>query len=462
MGIMLASFLGGAAKQATEDIEEEEKRAAVTANQQAKAMFDNYNTVKQQNEEISGKLKSGIDYLKANGIKGSEEEYLKAAKNPLILALIGEKVKNGGFDPNKVVLKDIVGDVAPLDGKTAKQAIDSSYDLSQQVYKAPEKPNQPAGFIASFGNKAAEDQFNRAASVMGVSPDILRATQQYKRPDLNIDNTYNLSSLYTNKTAAQMEDEAKANFIKAQKSGDPAAIANAAADAKVVSDASSLFSEPQRQFMNKIAGWKDKQLTGTDAEKKDATANLNNFYRQEREEAIAKHIRGEGSDKIPALGALNSFTASAVNRALIAEWGPKLKEELAAERVDNGDGTYSTRLRYTGTEDAIRAKIQMTEAKAAREALSIWTDPQGRPLTRDVLAVAKSYPMPDESRLKPTAEPSATSKLPPPAAAATPSSNPVPLPVTADGRGIDKTKLIAGQKYSGAEGVKTWDGTQFK
>jgi hypothetical protein len=260
-----------------------------------------------------------------------------------------------------------------------------------------------------------------------------------------------------------MEDEAKANFIKAQKSGDPVAIANAAADAKVVNDASSLFTDTQRQFMNKIAGWKDKQLTGSDDEKKDATANLNKFYQQERQEAIAKHINGAGSDKVPALGALNSFTASAVNRALIAEFGPTLKDQLAAEKVDNGDGTSTTRLRYTGTDDSIRAKIQLSEAKAAKEALSIWTDPQGRALSRDVYAVAKSYPMPDESRLKPIAEaPALSSKLPPPAAAATPQANPVPLPVTADGRGIDKTKLIAGQQYSGREGVKTWDGTKFK
>jgi hypothetical protein len=145
-----------------------------------------------------------------------------------------------------------------------------------------------------------------------------------------------------------------------------------------------------------VATLKDQQLNGTPEEKKAAGTKLTQVYAQERQEALAKHVR-EPSDKVPALGALNSFTASAVNRALIAEYGNS--KEFASERVDNGDNTFSIRLKYIGVDDKMKARIQQTEADAAKAALSIWTDDKGRPLSRDVYAVAQSYPVPDQRRM---------------------------------------------------------------
>lgn len=224
MGIMLTGFLGGAAKGVTETIDEEEKRAATMAQLQAKSMFDNYQKVKTQNTELANKLKGGIDFLKGSGIAGTEEQYFKATKNPILMSLLQEKIK-AGADPSNLNLGALVGEAESLSGKSASEAIDRHLDLSQQKYVKPDTAPSP-NFVKNFGAAAGEAAFNQSAAAMGVSPDILRATSTYKQPRMDVGTGFNIAPLAS---FDEQKAEAKRLALNAETSNDPALKAKAQA-----------------------------------------------------------------------------------------------------------------------------------------------------------------------------------------------------------------------------------------
>jgi hypothetical protein len=456
MGIMLTGFLGGAAKGITESIDEEEKRASTAAQMQAKIMYENYNKVKEQNAELSGKLKSGIDYLKSNGIQGTEEEYFKAAKNPQVLALLQEKVKAGGFDPTGINLAEIVGATQSLDGKTAKQYIDRTYDLNQQTYVKPEASKQPVGLVQGFGNKAAEDTFNRTATMLGVSPDTLRAAAQYKRPELDIDNTYNLSSLYGNKTFDKLEDESKANLNKALASGDADKIATATeavsrfAIVKGLADKTSKTEDQiQTELRNKIFATSDAK------EKNVLTAEL-------RQRQVLSKLPGEGQEKVS-----QSNLITVASKAITSAVADKLPPGSFVITTDaQGNQTLAPK-------DIVSAK-QFNEAVTAGRTAVIkeMTGANGVPkdqMHRNAL-ISIGVGFDEGGRailpIRPGALPTET-----PAASATPAAKPATtaqttgakaLPYTSEGA-PDKGKLVKGQAYDDGNGnVKTWTGIGWK
>jgi hypothetical protein len=461
MGIMLTGFLGGVAKGVTESIDEEEKRAATAAQLQAKVMFENYNKVKEQNAELSSKLKSGIDYLKSNGIQGTEEEYFKAAKNPQVIALLQEKVKAGGFDPTGVNLAEIVGATQSLDGKTAKQFIDKSYDLNQQKYVKPEASDKPVNFIQGFGNKAAEDTFNRTATMLGVSPDTLRATVQYKRPELDIDNTYNLSSLYGNKAFDKLEDESKANLNKALASGDANKIATATeavsrfAIVKGLADKTSKTEDQiQTELRNKIFA------TDNPKEKNVLTAEL-------RQRQVLSKLPGEGQEKIS-----QSNLITVASKAITSAISDKLTPGTDFIIVQNPDGTTTQQIKTLKAANIFNEATELGRKAVVKE----MTGPDGKPkdqLHRNALisigvnfdnegraVVPKALQVDDQGNPKPTpvkVEEKPATPAPAKPATTTQPTTAKPLPYLADGT-ADKGKLVKGQAYEDNGVVKIWNG----
>jgi hypothetical protein len=99
-------------------------------------------------------------------------------------------------------------------------------------------------------------------------------------------------------------------------------------------------------------------------------------------------IDGEDEGKIPALGTLNTFTSAAVARAVAAKHGDLIKTKQLAI-VEKADG--SVGIDYIGDNETLRRQILETQAGAARNALSLYTDAKGQPFNRDVASVLNSY-----------------------------------------------------------------------
>jgi len=104
------------------------------------------------------------------------------------------------------------------------------------------------------------------------------------------------------------------------------------------------------------------------------------------DEARARHVPPSASDKVPSLGALNSFVAVSVAQAVQNTHG-NLKNDMAIVSKPNGDGTFYQDYDYIGTDPELRKQVTATKAAAAKKALSVYTDNNGAPLDRNVQAV---------------------------------------------------------------------------
>jgi len=122
------------------------------------------------------------------------------------------------------------------------------------------------------------------------------------------------------------------------------------------------------------------------AEVKTAKAQMAKELKLIAEEARARQVPTAASDKVPALGALNSFVAVAVTQAVQNKHG-NLKNDMAIVSRPNGDGTFYQDYDYVGDDPALRKQIADTKAAAAKKALSVYTDNNGKPLDRNVQAV---------------------------------------------------------------------------
>jgi hypothetical protein len=88
------------------------------------------------------------------------------------------------------------------------------------------------------------------------------------------------------------------------------------------------------------------------------------------------------------LSTLNTFTSASVARAVAAKHGDLIKTKQLAI-VEKADG--SVGIDYIGDNDTLRRQILETQANAAKNALSLYTDAQGKPLNRDVASVLNSF-----------------------------------------------------------------------
>jgi hypothetical protein len=131
-------------------------------------------------------------------------------------------------------------------------------------------------------------------------------------------------------------------------------------------------------------------MFGSPEERKAAKPEYDKLMADIRAEALAKKVTkdGEGEGKIPALGTLNTFTSASVARAVAAKHGDLIKTKQLAI-VEKADG--SVGIDYIGDNETLRRQILETQATAAKNALSLYTDAQGKPFNRDVASVLNSY-----------------------------------------------------------------------
>jgi hypothetical protein len=236
------------------------------------------------------------------------------------------------------------------------------------------------------GTKAEE----QTAKAMGVSIEQLRGASEFKRPALNTGAEFDMAKFQKEKGYDEREKDAKLALLKAEQSGDAKAIGVAKADIMIFGKIKETLTSEQQQFANKTADIKNRYMFGSPEERKAAKPEYDKLMADVRAEALAKKVTkdGEGEGKIPALGTLNTFTSASVARAVAAKHGDLIKTKQLAI-VEKADG--SVGIDYIGDNETLRRQILETQATAAKNALSLYTDAKGQPFNRDVASVLNSY-----------------------------------------------------------------------
>jgi len=213
--------------------------------------------------------------------------------------------------------------------------------------------------------------------------------------------TIELDAIYAEEKRAikakQLPAEERNNLIAEKEmsasAGDKDALAWLLNEASVQGKMSAAKEGPAAQRTNRLAALQTTITTSTDKrEVADAKTQFNKELAIITQEARARHIevKRDPTDKIPSLGALNTFVGTSVAQAVLNAHG-SLKGDMAiVTRTGEGGATYQD-FDYTGDNPALKKQIQETKTKAAKAALSVFMDNEGRPLDRNVQAVLNSW-----------------------------------------------------------------------
>jgi hypothetical protein len=398
MGFRLSSFISGAAKGAADILEEDEATASKSAAFGVKALKENYDKVQAENRKLETELSENIKVLRTFDSTATEAELFAAATNKAYMSMAVEAAKS-----NPATFK--VGDVVKIkkDNPSEMTAMEmlKQYTTIPAVSKAA---RQAEGVVVeddtNFISRLRKDVSSRAASkaeeqtakAMGVSIEQLRAASGFTRPDMDTGAEFDFTSMQPAKSFNKQEEEAKSKLLDATRKNNPQEASKAEADLLIFKYIKDTLTPEQTQFSNKVADIKNRYMFGDAETRKAAKPEYDKLMADIRAEAMAKKT-GEGagtsaSEKIPALGTLNTFTSAAVARAVAGKHGDLIKTKQLAI-VEKADG--SVGIDYIGDNETLRRQILETQANAARNALSLYTDAKGQPFNRDVASVLNSY-----------------------------------------------------------------------
>lgn len=394
MGFNLTAFAGGFAKEAVSSFEKEEELAAARGANGAKILYENYRTVIADNRKLENELKSNIETLKAYDPNATESELLAIATKKPVMDYVMTQIKKENFDPETFKLSNI----ASISDNNVK---DTALDLIKENLKIPKAVRQSESLFAvkdtgnlvqdikaSVGSRAAEKAARQTAETLGVSYEDLLAAKGYQRPEINVNATYNMGGIKLVKTFDQEITDTQRKLALATKSKDQNGVIQATADLMIYKDIKDKMTSEQSDFANTIASIKNRYMFGTPEERVAAKPEYDKLMADIRAEALAKKVDKGEEGKIPALGTLNTFASASVARAVAAKHGDLIKSKQLAI-IEKPDG--SVGIDYIGDNDALRRQILQTQADAAKKALSLYTDAEGKPLNRDVASVMNSF-----------------------------------------------------------------------
>ena len=392
MAFNLTAFAGGFAKEAVASIEKEEELAATRGANGAKVLYENYKTVLADNRKLENELKSNIETLKAYDPNATEAELLAVATKKPVMEYVTAQIKKENFDPETFKLSNIASIANDNVKSTAIDLIKENLRVPKAM-KDAENPftykdtgNIILDIKGAAGSRAAEKAARQTAEALGVSYEELLAAKGYKRPEMDVKATYNMGGITPIKTNEQEIEAALRKRVIAVKSNDDKGIREADADLLIHRKNKEMLSSDQQQFANKTASIKNRYMYGDAETRKAAEPEYKRWLADVTAEEAAKKVGGEG--KIPALGTLSTFASASVARAVSAKYGDLIKsKQLAIIEKPDGSLGYD----YIGDNDTLRRQILETQATAAKNALSLYTDAQGKPLNRDVASVMNSF-----------------------------------------------------------------------
>tara|TARA_R110000868_G_scaffold146349_2_gene367133 strand:+ start:254 stop:1600 length:1347 start_codon:yes stop_codon:yes gene_type:complete len=392
MGLRLSSFLLGATTAAADTLEEDRVSAAKSASLGVKALKENYDKVMLENRTLENKVTKNMEALKTFDSTATDAQLFAAATNDTYMNMAVEAAK---ANPASFKVGDVVQIKEDNASKLTATEMLKAYTTIPSVSKAARQAEESSGnFVSDIRKRVASSAASKAeeqtARAMGVSIEQLRGASEFKRPAFDTGAEFDMAKFQKEKGYDEREKDAKLALLKAEKSGDAKAIGIAKADIMIFGKIKETLTSEQQQFANKTADIKNRYMFGSPEERKAAKPEYDKLMADVRAEALAKKVTkdGEGEGKIPALGTLNTFTSASVARAVAAKHGDLIKTKQLAI-VEKADG--SVGIDYIGDNETLRRQILETQANAAKNALSLYTDAKGQPFNRDVASVLNSY-----------------------------------------------------------------------
>lgn len=384
----LLAFLGGAAEGITSEIEKAEKSAKEEAMLRIKKLSENFEKTKEENKTLQNSLKAEEDWIKTTYATATPEQIAFLQGSPAALQAL-KKMK----DPTRVSLSDVIAITSNNESNAvATDRITALPEVADKVSGAI-KSAMPAyrsglgGLFDRIGEGAGNTAANRYARMLGTDVQTMEALKPMSRP--TVAGTFDMTALEPPKTLTEQTEQAQLNLVDALRSGDDDKIDAARTELKNFTTAKDAMTAEQTKFANKVADIKNRYMFGTPEERKAAKPEYDKLMSDIKAEALAKKTgEGAGEGKIPALSTLNTFTSAAVARAVAAKHGDLIKTKQLAI-VEKADG--SVGIDYVGDNDTLRRQILETQANAARNALSLYTDAKGQPFNRDVASVLNSF-----------------------------------------------------------------------
>jgi hypothetical protein len=452
MGFKFSSFAAGAAEAVVDTLRKDEEEAAKVGVYGVKALKENYDKVMADNRKLEDKLLKNKEILKTFDSTATDAELFAAATNDayMDMAVEAAKANPATFRVNDVV-KIKEANASTQSFEESMKAYTSIPAVSRAARKAEgvtvdEDTNFFAKIRKGASDRAGTKAEEQTAKAMGVSLEKLRAAEGFKRTDIDTGATFDMATFQKERSFDEREKDAKLALLKAEKSGDVNATNIAKADIMIFGKIKETLTPEQQKFSNKVADIKNRYMFGNADERKAAKPEYDKLMADVRAEALAKKTgEGAGEGKIPALGTLNTFTSAAVARAVAAKHGDLIKSKQLAI-VEKADG--SVGIDYIGDNETLRRQILETQANAAKNSLSLYTDAKGQPLNRDVASVMNSYTsvVPSVVRTDGGAAPAAAAG-PQPAAkpvVPTPTSN----SVTVDGKVYTRPANFTDQQWN--------------
>ena len=411
----LLAFLGGAAEGLTEEIGKAEKSAKEDAILRIKKLSENFEKTKEENKTLQNSLKAEEDWIKTTYSNATPEQIAFLQSSPAALQAL-KKMK----DPTRISLSDVIAITSNNESNAvAAERITALPEVADKVGNAiksamPEYRSGLGGFIDRIAEGTGDTTAKRLARASGVDIQTMEALKPLQRP--TVAGTFDVAALEPPKTLSEQTDQAQLNLVDALRSGDDTKIDAARKELNNFTTAKDSMTAEQTKFANKVADIKNRYMCGTPDVRKAAKPEYDKLMADIKAEALAKKTgEGAGDSKIPALSTLNTFTSAAVARAVTAKHGDLIKTKQLAI-VEKPDG--SVGIDYVGDNETLRRQILETQANAARNALSLYTDDKGRPFNRDVASVLNSFTSVVPSVVR--TDGGAT----PPAPAATPAAQP--------------------------------------
>lgn len=379
------SFLGGASRQFVASAEQAEQDAKEMAKASFNGLNKRYEENAEANRELTNKMKAEKQYIETVWSNATPEQVNELLANPVALDAI-KKTKNPSSISLDNYIQVIKGNESKATGAERAAALGPLVEKAKEQLRPPKKEGY-AGFMESFGDKRFDADLEKYARGQGMTVEQLRSGAKVTRPAGSA--TFDMGVLAPSKNFTERTDEAQVSMLDALKSGDEDKIEAAKKELKFVTKAKSEMTPAQTEFANKVADIKNRYMFGTPEERKAAKPEYDKLMGDIRAEALAKKTgEGAGEGKIPALSTLNTFTSAAVARAVAAKHGDLIKTKQLAI-VEKADG--SVGIDYIGDSDTLRRQILETQATAAKNALSLYTDAQGKPFNRDVASVLNSF-----------------------------------------------------------------------
>lgn len=384
----LLAFLGGAAEGLTEEIGKAEKSAKEDAILRIKKLSENFEKTKEENKTLQNSLKAEEDWIKTTYSNATPEQIAFLQSSPAALQAL-KKMK----DPTRISLSDVIAITSNNESNAVvADRITALPEVADKVGNAI-KSAMPAyrsglgGFIDRIAEGTGDTTAKRLARATGVDIQTMEALKPLQRP--TVAGTFDVAALEPPKTLNEQTDQAQLNLVDALRSGDDTKIDAARKELNNFTTAKDSMTAEQTKFANKVADIKNRYMFGTPEQRKAAKPEYDKLMADIKAEALAKKTgEGAGDSKIPALSTLNTFTSAAVARAVTAKHGDLIKTKQLAI-VEKADG--SVGIDYVGDNEVLRRQILETQANAARNALSLYTDDKGKPFNRDVASVLNSF-----------------------------------------------------------------------